>query len=294
MPEAAPKPTARLDQEPLFMSALHRQEKMLSEDPNSPIYDEYTRLLEGMASTYEKTGHFKEASTCYRSLLDLLTKNDGKSSTPAKAITEKLADSQFKLGKYGEAEKLYTDLLSYVRISGEEERDHTNDLRLKHATSLFAQGRYTDAAPEFKRALRKSESDQVENPDYAITCARLAECYRMRSLWADAIAQYEHASEAYEHLQQSDSYYNNNRNAARSALVDFYRAYCLYKLDKLDAAAKAFKSAIPQLKKLAGPAQEMTVVALMQYADTQWRQGKYLDAIGTRMKARDMHNLISE
>lgn len=295
MPETAPRPTTRFDQEPLLKSNINRLKEMLKENPNSQAYDEYSRSLEGMASAYANNGHVKEAAACYRNLFELLVKNDGKTSTPAKMVAEKLADCEYKLGHYGQSAELYADLVSYVHKAGEGERLHSNELRLKYATALFAQGLYSDAAPQFQRALRANQQNsQLEPPDYAITCARLAECYRMRSLWTEAIEQYEHASEAYKALLENESYSNNNRNATRSALVDYYRAYCLFKLDKLDAAAKAYKSAIPQLKKLSGPAQELTVVALMQYADTQWRQGKYFDAIGTRMKARDMNNLINE
>lgn len=295
MPEVAQKPSTRLDQDALFKSDLHHQEKMLKENPNSPAYEEYTRSLEGMAEAYSNNGHLKEAATCYSNLVELLNLNDGKASKPAKMITEKLADCLFKLGQYKDAEKLYAELLSHVDSTGEEKRSDTNDLRLKYATCLFAQGQYTDAQPEFERAFRAfGEANQSENPDYAITCARLADCYRQEGLWGRAVVQYEHASQAYQNLLQNESYSTNNKNLVRSALVDYYRAYCLLKLDKLDDAAKVYKSAIPQLKKLAGPIQELAVVAMLQNADIQWRQGKYFDAIGTRMKARDLQNLIGE
>lgn len=295
MPEVAPRPTGRLEQESLFESDLHHQERMLQENPNSPAYDQYTRSLADQADTYVNNGHIQEAANRYRNLADLLNKNDGKASKPAKTITEKLADCLFKLGQYKEAAVLYEELLSYVHSAGEDTHMQTNDLRLKLATSLYAQRRYTEAAPVFERALRAlGEGNQFDNPDYAITCARLADCYRQRSLWTEAITQYEHASRAYENLLQNESYAANQKNIGRTAIVDYYRAYCLLKLDKLDEAAKAYKTAIPQLKKLSGPLQELAVVALLQNADIQWRQGKYFDAIATRMKARDMQNLISE
>ncbi len=296
MPEPAIKPSTRLPQEPLFMRDLEIQERMLRENPNSAIYDDYIRSVQAMASSYAGEGHFKEAVECYRRLLALMEKNDGATSTPTSITKERLADCIFKLAQYSEATALYTDLLNNAHGAGEEFRNYTTELRLKRATSLYAQNRITDAAPDFQRALRSlTESQQTGGADYAVTCARLAECYRNRHLWSDAIRYYDLADNAYKQLLQDGSYFaNNNRCEVRSALVDFYRAFCFYELDNLEAAAKAYKTAIPRLKRLSGPAQELTVAALMQYADIQWRQGKFLDAVGTRLKARDMHKLLNE
>lgn len=294
MPVPIARPATPPPQEPIFMRSLEVQEEMLRADPNSDRYDEYVRSVESLAQNYAAQKYFKEAAVCYRNLFELGTRHDGDKARGTRIALEGLADCDFKLGQYREAAKHYATLLENTR--NEQLTNHHNELRLKEATSLYALGEFSNALPEFQRVVRQLQnSDHFKAEDYAVTCARMAECYRARSLWNEAIHQYENADDAYKQLLQEGGYFSSdNVSETRSALVSFYRAFCLYKLDKLETASKAYKAVIPRLKKLSGPGRDLAVPAMMQYADIMWRQGNYLDAIQYRMKARELHSLFNE
>lgn len=294
MPIPVARPTAPPPQEPIFIRSLEFQEDMLRADPNSDRYEDYRRSVESLADNYVQQRYFKEASLCYKALLQLWQKNDGDAARGTRIALERLADCNFKLGQYREAADHYGTLIRTSRDV--QQTNHYTELRLKQATSLYALGEYSDALREFQRVVRNLQnSDHFKVDDYAITCARIAECYRLRSLWNESMRQYENAADTYKQLIHEGGYFStDNVSETRATLVNFYRGYCLYKLDKLEAAAKAYKATIPQLKKLSGPARDLAVPAMMQYADILWRQGNYLDAVQARMKAKEFQSLLNE
>jgi len=296
MPMPVPRPPTTPPNHEMVMSGLRSQESKLRSDPNSDRYINYLHSVESIASNYVTANYYKEAAVCYHKLLELYLQNDGSKSVSTHDVMEKLADCDFKLGQYKEAAEYYETLLKDSRNKDAQATNHHLDLRVKKATSLYALGNYSEALPEFKRIVTQlSQNDQFPAEDLAITCARTAECYRMRSLWNEAIQQYEASAEAYKQLLKEGGYFSsNNVSDTRNTLVNFYRAYCLYKLDKLESAGKAYKAAIPQLKKLTGPGRDLTVPAMMQYADILWRQGNIAEALNMRMKAREFLNMYSE
>jgi serine/threonine protein kinase len=294
MPVPVARPTVPPPQEPIIMRSLQFQENMLRADPNSERYDDYVRSVESLAQNYVAQKYFKEAAVCYHNLFELGKKHDGDKARGTRIALEGLADCDFKLGKYREAAQHYAKLLE----TGREQQltNHHSELRLKEATALYALGEFSSALPEFQRVVRHLQnSEHFKAEDYAVTCARMAECYRARSLWNEAISQYENSEDAYKRLLQEGGYFSSdNVSETRSTLVSFYRAFCLYKLDKLEAAGKAYKAVIPRLKKLSGPGRDLAIPAMMQYADVMWREGKYIDALQYRMKARELHSLLNE
>lgn len=294
MPVPIPRPAIPPPEEPIFMRSLGFQEDMLKADPNSDRYDEYVRSVESLAQNYVAQKYFKEAAVCYRNLAALRQKHDGDKARGTRIAIEGLADCDFKLGKYREAAEHYAKLLENGRDG--QLTNHHSELRLKEATALYALGDFSAALPSFQRVVRQLQnSDHFKLEDYAVTCARMGECYRARSLWNEAIRQYENADDAYKQLLQEGGYFSSdNVSETRSALVNFYRAFCLYNLDKLEPASKAYKAVLPRLKKLSGPARDLAVPAMMEYADIMWREGNYIEAIQTRMKARELHSLLNE
>lgn len=295
MPVTAPVPSAARPQEKIVRQILRSHKDMLREAPTSQRYNRYIETVEASARYYFENGYYKEAAACYGSLMKLAVKNDGHSAVYTRGTIEHLADSNFKLGRFKQAAELYKTLQKSENNDKSRLSDHSIDIRLKEATALYAQGLYSEAAPLFKRSIHQMQnSGLLKTENYAISCARLAECYRLRSLWTDAIEQYERAADTYRLLLQDGNYANAGLSETRSVLIEFYRAYCLYRLDKLEAAAKGYKAVIPKLKKLSGSARELTVPAMAQYADIQWRSGNYFDSLQYRLKARDMQSLLSE
>jgi serine/threonine protein kinase len=294
MPIPVPRPAVPPPEEPIFIRTIEIKEDMLKADPNSERFDDYRRSVEGLADNYVQENYYKEAAVCYRSLYQLNRQHDGKAARGTRMALERLADCDFKLGNYREAAQHYNELIETGH--DDQQTNHFTELRLKQATSLYALGDYSAALPVFQRVARHLQnSDHFKVEDAAVTSARIAECYRQRSLWNEAIRQYENAADSYKQLQHDGGYFNtDNVSEIRSTLVNFYRAFCLYKLDKLEAAAKAYKAVIPKLNRLSGPGRDMTVAATMQYADILWRQGNYIDAIKNRMKAKELRSLWSE
>ena len=294
MPMPVARPSIPPPEEPIFKRSLEVQEDMLQADPNSDRYDDYVNSVESLAQNYVAQKYFKEAAVCYRNLASLRQKHDGDKARGTRLALEGLADCDFKLGKYRDAAQLYEKLLQ----NGREEQlaNHNSELRLKEATALYALGEFSEALPVFQRVVRQLQSsDHFKTDDYAITCARMGECYRARGLWNEAIHQYENADDAYRQLLREGGYFSSdNVSETRSALVSFYRAFCLYKLDKLETASKAYKAVIPRLKKLSGPARDLAVPAMMHYADIMWRQANYVDAVQYRMKARELNSLLND
>lgn len=258
------------------------------------------RYIEGLkilATTYERSGHFREAVLVRNQVYEKLKEVDGESADDTLEAQWTYAKILGKNGDSYESVAVYQDLFNRLakaddvqdpnRMPKPEAPRHQmfNAICESLANALYANGKFEEAASKYETLLLEykkfRETRNTQTPRRAAIYCRLADCYRLRG-------KYEAAEKAYEEALRiwTDSNQDTASLIATTRLLGFVH----FQQGHYKRARYLYEEALPKMESELGESSPEVIAALREYSQLMWKKGNYITSVITDLRVKELQS----